>query len=259
MLMREARDRVALVTILRKEIHRFLRIWPQTLLPPAITTTLYFVIFGTVIGRRIGDMGGRDYMEYIVPGLVMMSIINSAYANVSSSFFGAKWGRHVEELLVSPATPAVILCGYIGGGILRGLLVGVIVLTIATLFAGWQMHAPLLTLLFAVLTAAVFALAGFINAVLARNFDGISLVPNFILTPLTYLGGVFYSVELLPEPWRSMSLVNPILYMINGLRHGLLGIGDVPVAAALGVVMVFVVVFVVVARHLILRSTGLRS
>ncbi len=252
-------DLVALRTILRKECHRFLRIWPQTLLPPTITTTLYFVIFGTVIGSRVGTMGGRDYMEYIVPGLVMMSMITSSYANVSSSFFGAKWAGHVEEMLISPAPPSVILFGHIGAGALRGLLVGGVVFLVATIFAGFHIHSVLATIAVAVLTALLFALAGFINAVFARSFDDISIVPNFILTPLTYLGGVFYSVELLPPFWRTLSLGNPILYMINGFRYGLLGIGDVHIATSLGVIAVFITAFFALALRLIVRSHGLRS
>ncbi|MGH8073068.1 MAG: ABC transporter permease, partial [Lysobacter sp.] len=223
---------VALGTVARREIHRILRIWAQTLVPPAITMTLYFLIFGGLIGSRIGTMDGISYMDFIVPGLVMMSIIQNSYGNISSSFFGAKFGRHVEELLVSPMPNWVILGGYVAGAVARGLAVGVIVLAIASLFTDVSMPHPWITLATVLLGAVIFALAGFINAVYAKKFDDVTIVPTFILTPLTYLGGVFYSVKLLPDWAEAMTHANPIFYMVNAFRYGLLGVSDVPLWVA---------------------------
>lgn len=249
----------ALYTIVRREVMRILRIWGQTLVPPAITMTLYFLIFGTLIGRRIGDMGGFDYMDFIVPGLVMMSIIQNAYGNISSSFFGAKFGRHVEELLVSPLPNWVILLGYVTGAVLRGLLVGVIVLGIAMCFTHVRVPHPFITLSTVLLAAVVFSLAGFVNAVYAKKFDDIAIVPTFILTPLTYLGGVFYSVSLLPPFWEKVSWFNPVLHMVNAFRYGLLGVSDVPLWIAYAVMLGFALALSFVALRLLEKGVGLRT
>ncbi|HPF72031.1 MAG: ABC transporter permease [Rhodanobacteraceae bacterium] len=249
----------ALYTVARREVVRILRIWPQTLVPPAITMTLYFLIFGSLIGRRIGDMGGFTYMDFIVPGLVMMSIIQNAYGNISSSFFGAKFGRHVEELLVSPMPNWVILTGYVAGGVLRGLMVGAIVLGIAMLFTPVRIPHPLITLTTVLLGATIFSLAGFVNAVFARKFDDIAIVPTFILTPLTYLGGVFYSVTLLPGWAETLTHANPIFYMVNAFRYGLLGVSDVPVGVAYALMLAFVVALSALGIFLLRRGIGLRS
>ena len=222
------RQWIALLTILRKEVIRFMRIWQQTLIPPAITTSLYFIIFGNLIGPRIGDMGGFTYMEFIVPGLILMSVLTSAYANVSSSFFSAKFQRSVEEQLVSPVPNYIILLGYTGGGILRGLLVGLVVTLVSLLFSRLTIHSLSVMVSVSVLTATLFSLAGFLNGLLARNFDDVTIIPNFVLTPLTYLGGVFYSISLLPAVWQWLSHANPILYMVNAFRFGFLGISDIP-------------------------------
>jgi ABC-2 type transport system permease protein len=252
---------IALQTIARREVARILRIWGQTLVPPAITMTLYFLIFGKLIGSRIGDMGGFDYMEFIVPGLVMMAVIQNAYGNISSSFFGAKFGRHVEELLVSPMPNWVILGGYVAGGVLRGLMVGVIVLAIAMLFTPVRIPHPLVTLSTVLLGATIFSLAGFVNAVYAKKFDDIAIIPTFILTPLTYLGGVFYSVRVLPEWAQAATQANPIFYMVNAFRHGLLGEGamDVPLWTAYAVMLTFVVVLGWLGLRLLTKGVGLRS
>ncbi|MCB1561082.1 MAG: ABC transporter permease [Xanthomonadales bacterium] len=250
---------IALYTVARRETVRILRIWPQTLVPPAITMTLYFLIFGSLIGSRIGDMGGFTYMDFIVPGLVMMSIIQNAYGNISSSFFGAKFGRHVEELLVSPMPNWVILTGYVAGAVLRGLLVGTIVLGIAMLFTPVRMPHPLVTITTVLLGATIFALAGFVNAALARKFDDIAIVPTFILTPLTYLGGVFYSVSLLPDWAEALTHANPIFYMVNAFRYGLLGVSDVPVGVAYALMLAFVVALSALGIFLLRRGIGLRS
>ena len=249
----------ALFTIARREVVRIMRIWAQTLVPPAITSTLYFLIFGSLIGRRVGSMGGISYMDFIVPGLVMMAIIQNSYANISSSFFGAKFGRHVEELLVSPMPNWVILGGYVAGAVLRGLIVGAIVLVIAMFFTRVRVPYPLITLSTVLLGATIFSLAGFVNAVYAKKFDDVAIVPTFILTPLTYLGGVFYSVTLLP-PWAEAAThANPIFYMVNAFRYGLLGVSDVPLWLAYGLMLGFVVVMAALALWMLKRGVGLRS
>ncbi|MEY2116610.1 MULTISPECIES: ABC transporter permease [Rhodanobacter] len=255
-----AANLVALNTILRREIVRIMRIWTQTLIPPAITMTLYFVIFGKLIGSRIGSVeGGFSYMQYIVPGLVMMSIITNSYGNISSSFFGAKFSRAVEEMLVSPMPNWVILTGYVAGAVVRGLVVGVLVLLIALFFTDLHVMHPLITFTSVLLGATIFSLAGFVNAVYAKKFDDIALVPTFILTPLTYLGGVFYSINMLGEPWQAISRANPILYMVNAFRYGVLGISDVHVGWAFVVMLGFVAVLSVFALQLLKRGVGLRS
>jgi ABC-2 type transport system permease protein len=255
-----AANLVALNTLVRREIVRIVRIWTQTLIPPAITMTLYFVIFGKLIGSRIGAIeGGFSYMQYIVPGLVMMSVINNCYANISSSFFGAKFSRAVEEMLVSPMPNWVILLGYVTGAVARGMVVGVLVLLIALFFTSLHVVHPLITFLSVLLGATIFSLAGFVNAVYAKKFDDIALVPTFILTPLTYLGGVFYSVNMLGEPWQAISRANPILYMVNAFRYGVLGISDVHVGMAFVVMIGFVVGLSIVALQLLKRGVGLRS
>ena len=250
---------VAYRTLVRRELTRILRIWGQTLVPPAITMTLYFLIFGSLIGRRIGDMGGFDYMDFIVPGLVMMSVIQNAYGNISSSFFGAKFGRHIEELLVSPLPSWVILLGYVTGAVARGMMVGVIVLGIAMCFTHVRMPHPLVTVTTVLLAATVFALAGFVNAVYAKKFDDIAIVPTFILTPLTYLGGVFYSVSLLPPLWESVSWFNPVLHMVNAFRYGLLGVSDVPLWIAYAVMVGLAAALSALGLSLLHRGVGLRS
>src|SRR6478672_4524887 len=250
---------VALGTVVRREVMRILRIWGQTLMPPAITMTLYFLIFGGLIGSRVGQMDGIRYMDFIVPGLVMMSIIQNSYGNISSSFFGAKFGRHVEELLVSPMPNWVILTGYVAGAVLRGLMVGAIVLLIAMLFTRVRMPHPFVTISTVLLGATVFSLAGFINAVYAKKFDDVAIVPTFILTPLTYLGGVFYSVKLLPDWAEAATHANPIFYMVNAFRYGLLGVSDVSMWTAYALMLGFVGGLGALALWLLKRGTGMRS
>ena len=250
---------VALKTIWRKEITRFTRIWVQTLVPPAITMTLYFVIFGSLIGSRIGEMGGFSYMEFIVPGLIMMSIITNSYANVSSSFFSAKFQRNIEELIVSPAHTWVIIAGYVGGGLSRAVITGFIVTCIAMLFVDIQLHSIGVIVITLVLTSTLFCLAGLINAVFARSFDDISIIPTFVLTPMTYLGGVFYSLTLLPEFWQMVSKINPIVYMVSGFRYGFLGQSDFTVLTSITVLIIFNIIFGGIAWRLISTGKGIRS
>ncbi len=253
------RNLTAFGTIVRREVNRILRIWGQTLVPPAITMTLYFLIFGGLIGSRVGTMDGIKYMDFIVPGLVMMSVIQNSYGNISSSFFGAKFGRHVEELLVSPMPNWVILGGYVAGAVVRGLMVGAIVLLIAMLFTQVRVPHPLITFTTVLLGATIFSLAGFVNAVYAKKFDDVAIVPTFILTPLTYLGGVFYSVKLLP-PWaEAMTHANPIFYMVNAFRYGLLDRSDVPIWVAYALMLGFVAALAALGLWLLKRGVGLRS
>ena len=250
---------VALQTIVRREVRRFLRIWPQTLLPPAITMVLYFVIFGNLIGRQIGDIGGFSYMQYIVPGLIMMSMITNSYSNVVSSFFSSKFQRSVEELLVSPVSPHVILIGYVTGGVCRGLAVALIVTLLSLFFTELSVHHLGVTVLVMLLTATLFSLGGFVNAVYARNFDDISIIPNFVLTPLTYLGGVFYSISLLSPLWQTLSLANPILHMVNAFRYGILGVSDIHIGVALSFMLVATVALYLFALRLLVSGRGMRQ
>lgn len=250
---------VAFATTVRREIHRVVRIWPQTLLPPVITTCLYFIIFGPILGDRIGLMHGYTYLQYVTPGLIMMAVLTNSYQNVVSSFFGAKFQHHIEEMLVSPMSSESILLGYAVGGVFRGLVIGAVVGVVALLFADLPIVHPVLTIAVAVLTSVAFAFGGFINAMVARNFDDITIVPTFVLTPLTMLGGVFYSVDLLAEPWRTISYANPILYMVNAFRYGILGRSDMPLAVAFGVLSLFIIGFYLVAVWMLRRGIGIRS
>jgi len=250
---------IAVRTLVRKEFLRVIRIWVQTIVPPAITMTLYFIIFGNLIGRRIGSMDGFDYMQYIAPGLIMMSVITNSYGNVVSSFFGAKFGRHLEEMLVSPMSNAAIILGHVAGGVMRGLMVGSLVSMIALGFTNLQVVHPLITVSMVILSSTVFALAGLINSIFAKKFDDIAIIPTFVLTPLTYLGGVFYSISLLPEFWQKVSMANPILYMVNAFRYGILGTSDISIAYAYLIVIMFVIGLFSVSVMLLNRGVGIRE
>ena len=254
-----SRNIVALRTIWIKEITRFMRIWIQTLLPPAITMTLYFVIFGNLIGSRIGEMGGFSYMEFIVPGLIMMAVITNSYANVSSSFYSAKFQRNVEEMLVAPVPNWVIIGGFVGGGVARAMLIGLIVALVSMFFVDVRIHNLFIIVLTLILTASLFATAGLINAIYANSFDDISIIPTFVLTPLTYLGGVFYSLSLLPEFWQWVSKANPIVYMVNGFRYGFLGVADIDPSISVALLVSFNIVLLALAFSLIKRGVGIRS
>lgn len=250
---------IAFETILIKEVRRFSRIWLQTLVPPAITIGLYFVIFGNLIGRRVGEMGGFQYMDFIVPGLIMMAVIQNSYSNVVSSFFSHKFQRSIEELLVSPVPNYIILTGFVVGGMTRGLAVGAIVTLMSLFFTDLHIQNYFLTISVILLTAMVFSLAGFINALFANSFDDISIIPTFVLTPLIYLGGVFYSIQLLPPFWQLISGINPIFYMVNTFRYGILGVSDVNVTWAFLILAVFAVLLYVACILLLRRGTGLRN
>jgi|TARA_B110000444_G_scaffold43292_1_gene39180 ABC-2 type transport system permease protein len=250
---------VAVRTVIRKEMSRVLRIWIQTIVPPAITMTLYFIIFGNLIGRRIGTMDGFDYMQYIAPGLIMMSVITNSYGNVVSSFFGAKYTGHIEEMLVSPMSNASIIIGHVSGGVLRGMLVGTLVTIIALFFTRLEVAHPFIMVSVVLLSSIVFSLAGFINAVFAKKFDDISIVPTFVLTPLTYLGGVFYSISMLPEFWQGVSKANPILYMVNAFRYGILGTSDISITYAYAILVGFVILLFSASFFLMKKGVGIRE
>lgn len=257
---------IGLQTIVIKEVTRLIRIWPQTIVPPVITTTLYFIIFGKVIGARVGEMGGVPYLQFIVPGLVMMSVINTSYQNVVSSFFSSKFQRNVEELLISPLHNAAVLLGYMVGGIARAMVIGTIVLLVSLFFVdSLSLYSVPITVGVALLTATLFSIAGFINALLARKFDDVAIIPTFVLTPLTYLGGVFYSISLLPQPWETISRFNPIVYMVSAFRFGILSdrldpaMIDIDLGFAVGVILLFIAGLFSLALWMLNRGIGLRS
>jgi ABC-2 type transport system permease protein len=250
---------VALYTLVRKECNRVFRIWMQTIVPPAITTALYFLIFGKLIGQRIGKMDGYDYAQFIAPGLIMMQVITNAYGNVVSSFFSAKMQRHLEEMLVAPMSTWAIVLGHTFGGVVRGLAVAAAVTVVALFFTRLHVAHVLVTISAVVLTAFVFSLGGLINAIVAKNFDDVSVIPSFVLTPLSYLGGVFYSISLLPEFAQRLSLANPILYMVNAFRYGMLGVSDIDIGLAYAIILAFAATLFAVAMIMIRRGTGIRS
>ena len=257
---------VGLQTIVIKEVTRLLRIWPQTIVPPVVTTTLYYIIFGKVIGARVGEMGGVSYMEFIVPGLVMMSVINNSYSNVVSSFFSSKFQRNIEEMLISPLHNSVILLGFMAGGIVRAMLIGGIVLLVSVFFVETlSIYSIPLTFTVALLTASLFSIGGFINAMLARKFDDVAIIPTFVLTPLIYLGGVFYSIALLPQPWEMISRFNPIVYMVSAFRYGILkdqlspAVIDIDIGVAFGIIAVFIVALFLLTLWMLHRGIGLRA
>jgi ABC-2 type transport system permease protein len=250
---------IAFLTIVRKEVRRYLRIWTQTLLPSAITMSLYFLIFGTLIGSRIGTMGGVSYMEFVVPGLIMMAIITNSYANVVGSFFGAKFNNSVEELLVSPTPTYVIVLGYAAGGVSRGILVSIIVTSVALFFTDLDIHNWLVVIGVVSLTSVAFSLLGLINAVFANTFDDVNIVPTFVLTPLTYLGGVFYSLDLLPDFWASISQINPLVYVVNAFRFGVLGVSDVDITVSFAMLIALTIASFIYAMHLLGTGTRLRT
>jgi ABC-2 type transport system permease protein len=250
---------VAYLTITRREILRFTRIWVQTIIPPVVMVALYFVIFGNLIGQRIGEMDGMVYVDFIMPGLVMMSIITNSYTNVVSSFYGAKYSRHIEEMQIAPVPNIIILLGFVSGGVVRGLSVGIAVTLVSLLFTEFSIYNPLVVLVVALLTSCLFALAGLINAIFANSFDDITIIPTFVLTPLTYLGGIFYSIKLLPEFWQQVSLGNPILYMVNSFRYGFRGSSDIDLFTAILVILFFIALLFTVNLILLSRGTGIRQ
>jgi ABC-2 type transport system permease protein len=250
---------IALETLLRKEIKRIVRIWTQTLLPPLVTQTLYFIIFGKFVGSQVGPINGVSYMSFIVPGIVMMAVINSAYGNVVSSFFGAKFQRSIEEILVSPMQEWVIILGYVGAGVLRGLVVGILVFGISCFFTHPTIHHFGWVILFMVLTSTVFSLAALINGIFARNFDEVAIFQNFVLVPLIYLGGVFYSISNLPVFWQNFSKLNPLLYMVDGFRYGFFGFSDVDVLTSAIFLFVLTLILWQVNIWLLKKGYGIKN
>lgn len=250
---------VAFKTIVTKEIRRFMRIWVQTIVPPAVSALLYMMIFGTLIGSRVGEMDGHRYIDFIVPGIIMMAIITNSYSNSVSSFFGAKFQHHLEELLIAPVHNVVILAGFVAGGVCRGLMVGALVAAVSLFFTQLPVENPITTVLVVVLTSTLFSIAGVINSVFAKGFDDISIIPNFVLTPLTYLGGIFYSVKLLPDFWQGLSYINPVLYMVNGFRFGILGSSDISIGWSFVVILSFIVILASVALYLLNKGVGIKS
>ena len=249
---------IAFNTIMVREFLRFIRIWIQTIIPPVITMALYFIIFGKLIGSQIGDIDGYRYMDYIVPGLILMAVITNSYANVVSSFFSAKFQKNIEEMIISPLPNYIILAGYISGGVARGVTVGITVTGVSMFFSDFQIHSLSITLAVFILTSILFSIAGLINAAYARSFDDITIIPTFVLTPLTYLGGIFYSIKMLPEFWQNISLGNPILYMINAFRYGLLGVSDIDVSSALFIIVAFIVILFAFALNLLNKGVGIK-
>ncbi|WP_163653597.1 ABC transporter permease [Listeria sp. PSOL-1] len=249
----------ALKSLAAKETSRYMRIWVQTLVPPVITTLLYFVIFGNLIGGRVGQMAGFSYMEFIVPGLIMMSVITSAYSNVASSFFSQKFQKNIEELLVAPVPAHIIVWGFIIGGLGRSVLVGALVTMISLFFVPLHVHSWFIVIITLLMTAVLFSLAGLLNGIFARSFDDVSIVPTFVLQPLTYLGGVFYAISMLPPIWQAISKINPIVYMISGFRYGFLGTIDVPILLSMAILILFIAALYISCWYLIDRGRGLRS
>ena len=250
---------IALNTIILKEITRFTRIWMQTILPPTVSMSLYFIIFGSLIGPRIGTMNGFGYMEYIAPGIIMMAIISNSYGHVVSSFFGAKFQKHIEEILVAPIPNIIILIGYVAGGVARGILVGIVVTIVALFFTKLNLYSLSITIAIVLLTSIAFSLAGFINGVFAEKFDDIAIIPTFVLMPLIYLGGVFYSIDMLPEFWQKISILNPILYMVNAFRYGMLGESDISITHAFTILFVFILILFLISLYLLNRGTSIKN
>jgi ABC-2 type transport system permease protein len=247
-------------TILRKDVVRILRIWPQTILPSIVTSVLYFLVFGAFLGSRIGSFDGVPFIDFVVPGLIMLAVVTNSFTNVASVMFSSKFmARNIDEILVSPTPPAVLIAGFVAGGMVRGILVGAAVFLVALIFADLEFRNPAIILVFLLLTSLALSLAGLVNGIYAKSFDGISIVPTFVLAPLIYLGGVFYSVDVLPEFWRMVTHFNPLFYVINGLRYGFYGISDSSLAASAAVLLAVIAVLALVNWNLLRTGLGLRQ
>lgn len=238
------------------------RIWVQTFIPSVVTSVLYFLVFGTILGSRIGEIQGVDYMTFVVPGLVMLAIVTTSYANTSFTFFSSKFFmRSIDEVLVSPTPPWLLIAGFIGGGVLRGIITGALVLIVALFFTGLSL--PIASVLiiagFAFLTALVFSLAGLVNGIYAKSMDGINIVPTFVLTPLVYLGGVFYSIHQLPEWWQTLTYANPLFYLINGFRYGFLGSADIALWISTGILVLLISILAGLNWYFIKTGLGLKQ
>ncbi|MBU6490779.1 ABC transporter permease [Patescibacteria group bacterium] len=251
---------ISFYTMLRKDVVRMTRIWPQTFLPSVVTSALYFLIFGAFLGSKIGEVHGVPYVMFVVPGLVMLAVVTNAYMNTSFTMFMSKFfARNIDEILVSPTPAWVIVAGYVAGGLVRGIAIGSLVLVVSLFFTNLIVSHALVIVLFLVLTSLVFSLAGFVNGVYAKSIDGINIVPTFVLTPLVYLGGVFYSAQSLPGLWGSLTRFDPVFYIINGFRYGFLGVSDVPIMVSVGVLVALAVLFTAISIYLIKVGLGLRQ
>ena len=251
---------ISFYTILRKGVVRIIRIWSQTLLPSVVTSVLYFAVFGSILGSRIGELNGVPYILFVVPGLVMLAVITNSYMDVATTFFVSKFfSRNIDEILVSPTPPSVIIAGFIASGVVRGMLVGGLVLIVSLFFALPSVAHPLVVLLFLFLSSLIFALGGLINGIYAKSFDGISIVPTFVLTPLVYLGGVFYSIHSLPPLWQTVSLWNPIFYIINGFRYGFLGTSDVSLLTCVFVLLALMLALLGANVYFLRKGLGLKQ
>ena len=257
--MTPSKMRIAYLTVMRKELVRIFRIWAQTILPPVVTTSLYFIVFGTFIGSQLAPIQGLSYIQFIVPGLIMMSIITSSYMNTVSNFYFAKFMRNIDEMLVSPMPDWLVIAGFVSGGGMRGLIVGFFVLLVSLFFSHLAIYNLAILIAAVLMTSVLFSLAGLINGVYAKGFDGISIVPTFVLTPLTYLGGIFYSISQFPEFWQKVSLLNPILYMVNAFRYGFLGVSDVPVWICFSILIGFTLIFTAIVAFLFKRGMGVKN
>jgi len=247
-------------TIVRKDVVRIFRIWPQTFLPSIITSILYFLVFGKILGERIGEIGGHPYITFVVPGLVMLAVVTNSFSNVATTFFQAKFfARNIDEVLVSPTPPWVIISGYVAGGMVRGIVIGALVIIVSAFFSPLPMTHPFIILLFLILSSLLFSLAGLVNGIYAKSFDGISIVPTFVLTPLVYLGGVFYSAQALPPLWQKLTYADPIFYLINGFRDGFMGISDISLSLSIGVLLALISILVAISWYLIRTGLGLRQ
>ena len=246
-------------TILKREITRLFRIWTQTFIPPIITMTLYFLIFGKFIGSKLDSIHSFSYIEFIIPGLIMMSIVTNSYTNVASTFFGAKFQKHIEEILVAPIPNIIILIGFVAGGVARGICVGIVVTFVALFFTKLSMHSLGITIAIVLLTSIAFSLGGLINAIFAEKFDDIAIIPNFVLAPLIYLGGVFYSIDMLPEFWQKVSGLNPILYMVNAFRYGILGESDINITHAFTILIIFILILFYISLYLLNKGTRIKN
>ena len=251
---------ISFYTILRKDVIRIFRIWSQTLLPSVVTSVLYFLVFGSVLGSRIGEIHGVSYIHFVIPGLVMLAVITNSFSNVATTFFMSKFFvRSIDEILVSPTPPWIIIAGFIGGGVIRGVTVGILVFLTALFFAIPPVTHPFIVIFFLILSSLIFSLAGLVNGIYAKNFDGISIIPTFVLTPLVYLGGVFYSVQSLPLWAQAVSGLNPIFYLINGFRYGFLGFSDVSLILATGVLLGLIAILLCVNYYFLKTGLGLKQ
>ena len=247
-------------TIVRKDVVRIFRIWPQTFLPSIITSVLYFLVFGKVLGGRIGDIGGHLYITFVVPGLVMLAVVTNSFSNVATTFFQAKFfARNIDEILVSPTPPWVIIAGYVAGGMVRGITIGLLVIIVAAFFSPLPLTHPFIILLFLILSSLIFSLAGLVNGIYAKSFDGITIVPTFVLTPLVYLGGVFYSAQALPPLWQKFTFADPIFYLVDGFRVGFMGFSDVSLGISLAVLGTLTAILIAINWYFIRTGLGLRQ